>query len=144
MTNKEAKQQAIRKAYGEYYDKCEPDENGWTSLLIKGWNVVEKIQEYYPFFNEDEWEYEDNDPFFKSAMVMFRPKSLSGIESNNGWHRIDGPEDLPKVAGDYRFKRLDNKRNEVAYYIAHPDGDKWFALFYTHWRPVEEVPEPVY
>lgn len=121
-----AKQQSIKAAYGRYWDEVKKhvDINGWTRMGVMGPPEGMFI--------------ETNDDFH-----AWRPLALKGIESNNGWHRIDGPDDLPKVAGKYLF-RANSGLNEKAYYNGHPETRGFFANIYTHWRPVEEIPEPVY
>ena len=76
MTNLEAKQEAIKKAYGEYWEAVKDfvDENGWIDFL-------EDIQRIMYFFHDS-----DNIEVFKST---WRPKSLQGIENNNGWIKIE-------------------------------------------------------
>jgi hypothetical protein len=86
MTTEELKFEAIKKAYGEYWDyfKTRHNENGWCFF---------SISEFYThaIFREIPMDYHPSDRF------LFRPESLSGIEDNNGWIRIkeDG-SNLPK------------------------------------------------
>lgn len=78
---------------------------------------------------------------------IYRPKSLRGIENNNGWIKIESEEDLPKHQGDY-FVYTHNKVIETIY----ADGDislmkhtskSWIRNF-THYQAIEKPKPPVY
>lgn len=78
-----------------------------------------------------------------------RPKSLSGIENNNGWTRIESEEDLPK---EY----------DVDYFCFHKNGRLTIRSFYeylgwgefeaeildqsdiTHYQPIETPKPPIF
>jgi len=72
------KQEKIIEAYGEYYKKCNPNENGWIDYDIWFKHIGHKI----------DYDYSNN-------QMSTRPKSLSGIENNNGWNSFNY-EELPK------------------------------------------------
>ena len=79
-----------------------------------------------------------------SGVGKFRPKSLHGIENNNGWVKIESIEDLPKENG---LKCLFlNKNNMHTTYISDDvlyDSD-WFFRRYTHWKIKNEFKYPLY
>ena len=79
-----------------------------------------------------------------SGVGKFRPKSLQGIENNNGWTKIESIEDLPKEKG---LKCLFlNKNNMHTTYISDDvlyDSD-WFFRRYTHWKIKNEFKYPLY
>ena len=81
MTALNAKQEAIKNAYGEYWDNVKDyvDENGWAS---------------YP--NVQKHDYDFGKLEFKDGCTFLRPESLQGIENNNGWIKIESEADLPK------------------------------------------------
>lgn len=79
---KMTKQQAIKAAYGELYIKHNPDENGWVQ-----WNIKND-------FGEENFESK-----VKGDKLIYRLKILRGIETNNGWTRIESESDLPKPKG---------------------------------------------
>lgn len=79
------------------FDKLRIDENGWCDWRCRqyipssSWiNLSDKLK---PFKGKQP---SGND-------LLYHPKSLNGIENNNGWNRIDNPSDLPKSAGMYTF-----------------------------------------
>lgn len=78
------KQEAIRLAYGDYWEKCKNyiDKNGWC-------NVRRKVN-FQEITDKLGWETKIGNQY------VWRPKSLSGIEDNNGWTSILSEEDLPK------------------------------------------------
>lgn len=78
MTTEELKQEAIKKAYGEYSDtfKENIDNEGWIDAA---W--IENIE-----INIDIKAGFDR---YGTESTFIRPKSLAGIETNNGWIRIE-------------------------------------------------------
>lgn len=72
------------------------------------------------------------------ADILYRPKTLRGLETNNGWHRIFNSDSMPKAANDYVF--LVDGREVTEWY----DVGKRFARNYTHWRNVIETPKPLF
>ncbi|MCT4181938.1 hypothetical protein HZP54_18525 [Elizabethkingia anophelis] len=81
------KQQAIKAAYGEHWDKLSEEAKNFVlgnDGYIRYW--------HWSHFNMG------FDFDFKTG-GLYRPKSLSGIETNNGWTRIESEEDLPKPKG---------------------------------------------
>lgn len=86
------KQEKIQEAYGEHWEtvKSYIDENGNFSkvdLLISGLKY-----------------YELSSISFNHNDAKFRPKSLQGIENNNGWIKIESEDDLPKETTECWFK----------------------------------------
>ena len=59
-------------------------ENGWRS--VSGLSIY--AEEIYDILK------------YKSNLFSIRPKSLKGIENNNGWVKIESEYDLPKI-GQY-------------------------------------------
>jgi len=75
--------------------------------------------------------------------MLYRPKSLSGIDTNNGWTRIepDG-SNLPAEGAKYIWTDMTG-RNIEREYDKKWDAKTW-ANVYTHYRPVTELPKPIY
>lgn len=76
--------------------------------------------------------------FTSGLDLVYRPKSLRGIENNNGWNSIFSISDYPKIAGNYLF--LVDGRNVEQWY---EDGVR-FAKSHTHWREIENIPQPLF
>ena len=122
MTNLEAKQEAIKKAYGENY--IHADINGWIRFGM-----------YVPTDLGIE-NYDDMDGFW-------RCKSLSGIENNKGWIRIESKDDLPKEEGNYFIVRSNNEVG-TSYFIPNNDFSVMDWRDITHYQPIEKPKLPIY
>lgn len=83
MKNK--KQEVIKKAYGEQWEQVKDyvDEDGWIEYS----NI--DISQMLEIENRGDG-YDDN--------IFYRPQSLAGIETNNGWIKIESEDNLPKDA----------------------------------------------
>lgn len=127
------KSEAIKAAYGQWYEECKPDENGWSTNV-----TMETL-----FFTG------------RSEVVLFpskyvekwRPESLSGIENNRGWTRIESEEDIPDNNELYNSGLLDNEgvfHHEEKRHA--PKTLKWLfqRKFITHYRKVDSVPPPIF
>lgn len=116
------KQEIIQKAYGEYWDnlKDSVDENGYANLDNT-------------FSYEDiGLELQDNE--------NWRPKSLKGIESNNGWIKIESKNDLPKEQTS-NFVRLNNGQIIQSFYYGQISD---YINKVTHYQPIITPREPLY
>lgn len=125
LTNQEAKEKAIREAYGDLWGSVKDHVNkwGWCSLVIG----------YAHDHNSDI-------DLTHGAVFKWRPKSLINIAINNGWHRIDGPETLPDTAGTYTVLGKSGKIEAWHY----NGNDAFWLEYFTHWRPIKELPLPIY
>ena len=122
MKNLEAKQEAIKKAYGENY--IHADINGWIRFGM-----------YVPTDLGIE-NYDDIDGFW-------RCKSLQGIENNKGWIRIESKDDLPKEEGYYFIVRSNNEVG-ASYFIPNNDFSVIDWRYITHYQPIEKPKLPIY
>ena len=129
MTNLEAKQEAIKKAYGEYWENVKDyvDENGWIYFVrSNGFRLDGKIPQEVDSYNG-----------------KFRPKSLQGIENNNGWIKIESKDDLPKEEGNYFIVRSNNEVG-TSYFIPNNDFSAIDWRNITHYQPIEKPKLPIY
>lgn len=136
MTNLEAKQEAIKKAYGKYWDELKDyiDDKGWFNMF----QYLLKINKYRNFAGI-EWKRKcdcvDNE--------LVRPESIYRIELNNGWIRIENKDYLPKKDGLY-FVFTKEKEVITAYY----DNTNRFCFTdwenFTHYRPIVKPLKPLY
>lgn len=81
------KQEIIQKAYGKSYYALKDyiNENGFVDC------VKNRKISLIPFFDVSEIEFNEN---------LSRPKSLKGIENNNGWVKIYCENDMPQFDCD--------------------------------------------
>lgn len=133
MTNEQAKQEAIKKAYGNHYNIFKPNENGIGSA-IGG-------------IDENKYETISN-----GYVNTYRPKVLRGIENNNGWIRIepDG-SNLPEDDGKYKLCFENNIVQERTYTLAEliyryqrfkSQSEIYNDL--THYKPITPELLPIY
>jgi len=135
MKIQENKQKAIELAYGEYWDivKDYVYENGWCDFTFtKDTNILIPIE-------------------MDSKFPLGRPKSLSGIETNNNWTVINSDEDLPKE--NMQCFIMQNGKIQIGNYISN--YKRWFApgcyysetyksLGITHYQLIKEPSKPIY
>ena len=116
------KQEIIKQAYGEHWDKvCEyVEENGWCNSY---WGK----------------EYTDLNGVGKTKKdpLYWRPKSLQGIEDNNGWIKLNG---LPNEITN-RCSMWIMTKNGIEYL----KENEFLPIGYaTHYKPVEKPKPPIY
>ncbi len=137
-----AKNKVIQDAYGEYYEKCKPDENGWSN----------EICDFFLDLNDngeiDYWNFDVNN--------MWRPLTLKGIENNNGWIKIESEKDLPKKSLLFWVKLnsegikefFHNKTSDgITYNRFMPNSEfyieEWMK-YVTHYQLAITPPKPLY
>jgi hypothetical protein len=132
------KQEAIKRAYGKYWKDYGhlADEDGFifqsdlffpdTEMKKAGTEIEIKAVEH-----KHKW-----------SNIKWRPKSLSGIENNNGWTKIESEDDLPKTADRYYVK---DKFREDPYIAVFEEAlkEKWLEII-THYRSIEKPKPPIY
>ena len=132
------KERKIIEAYGKYWESIKDfvDENGYIIMSI---SITRKIN----LELEREIRFHSKNTSGVAGMCV-RPKTLQGLENNNGWVKIESIEDLPKEKG---LKCLFlNKDNMHTTYISDDvlyDSD-WFFRRYTHWKIKNEFKYPLY
>jgi len=125
MTNEELKQEAIKKAYDIYWEEVKDYvfKNGWCNSRF-----------------DVETEFESDRK--KTHDVFWRPKSLSGIENNRGWTRIeeDG-SNLPSL-GYYWVKNRED--GEIYNSIIDPKRSLDMIDWFSHYQPIIQPEPPLY
>ncbi|KAA5532782.1 hypothetical protein [Paenimyroides baculatum] len=139
------KQDKIKEAYGEYYDKVKNniDDSGWCTMINKD-NVfvsptcldLGMTREYYD--NNIEGGY-----FSDSNTHKWRPKSLIGIENNNGWVKIESEDDNPKYDGNY-FVIDNDSYKSISIQCYYGNGSWDCHLNITHYHPIALPKPPIY
>ena len=141
------KQETIAKAWGDYFKELKHfiNDDGW----------FDKNSFYNNEFSFKIYENINIDFIHKEDFM--RPKSLAGIENNNGWIKIESEEDLPK---DDEFKF---NETFLVYYcckgcsnmIFKGSIDKYTLKFrditnklekekVTHYQPIVKPESPIY
>jgi len=137
------KQDKIQEAYGEYWDKLHHT-NKIQGFENDGWC------DFYNFcFN---YNIVDHKPLLKTFDIniedcLIRPKSLQGIENNNGWIKIESESDLPKTRGIEDIFILD-KENRISVGSTMLLSSKETRIYWksnlTHYQPIVKPQPPIY
>jgi len=115
------KQKAIKEAYGEYWDEVYQfiDDNGWCTQL----DFSKPPSERRNHRTLSEMGFKENDGLLDVGLNhitgnnVWRPKSLQGIENNNGWIKIESENDLPKEDCDCHIEYKDGSVSIDKYFI---------------------------
>jgi len=153
MTNEEAKQEAIKKAYGDNYELCKPDENGWIYHKIIGHGKK-------TFNHPHNFGYADNRTIIETCLdhsnpgnYKWRLRSISFIEDNNSWIRIepDGsnlPATSPQLYNVYYDGSLNSfskKETDFKFpYSCIKIGIMHKQRLITHYKPITPELKPIY
>lgn len=134
MNNQEARKAAIKAAYGEYWSKVKHLVDGDGFLPMETWHNIIGYNGIYGI---------DID-----SKNNIRPGDLIGIETNNGWIRLEGLESLPEEEGNYLFL-TESKQEARNHYNPRIQGRDFeykqlFLEIYTHYKPNEKNTLPVY
>lgn len=94
-----SKQEVIQEAWGKYWDELKEFicENGWLSWGYRGLygdKNPASLGDMYRYCGGEE-NHQSKYVTIPGSTTLFRPKSLAGIEKNNGWTRIESEDDLP-------------------------------------------------
>lgn len=149
---KRIKQEAIEKAYGESYERCNPDENGYVNIgfCCNGDDDVQDILNDYDIkLTLSDLDIKNSNPYGEDGIIIFRPKSLIGIEDNNSWISVKDrlPENL-----DEKVHLVHNDGiltiGHVTMFCDEIDEDEYhinlFKKYYTHWQPIVKPIPPIY
>lgn len=128
------KQEKIQEAYGEHWEwvLCYVDSDGWCH--------ARKSIRFDEIKKDIEIETNKDDSYW------WRPKSLQGIGTNNGWIKIEGEDDLPNeinglweviMNGEQKFIELLKDNKERLYKDFKRDG-------ITHYIIKEKSPLPIF
>lgn len=137
------KKQAIQEAYGDLWETVK------DHVAVNGWVLSRDVPGIRDMIGNAEMIIDT------PGSPAYRPKSLKGIEDNNGWKRINSEADLPESAGTYHVivslnsysqgKTIDKIR------LDHLDimpvaGKVWkfYNGLVTHWQPIVEPEKPLY
>lgn len=133
-----AKEQVIKNAYisaGVDWEQVKEyvDNNGWLDISPSNFSN-ELFTTLKPFLRGCN----------TKGALEYSPKSLSGIENNNGWITIESEKDLPP---DGHYWTI-NKNGEIN---ASPklvdetcnDNQYWLSTF-THYQPILKPKPPIY
>jgi hypothetical protein len=143
-----SKEEVIKKAYGEHWGTVENyvNSDGWCSQFLEylGINVF-----------GDEAEY---------TTINWRPKSLQGIEDNNGWIKVKNERELPSdlevchfiPCGSFEEQFTGFIKDDEVYFVdsnlrVNKDDEQdliylnsWLKCQITHYQPIQKPNSPLH
>jgi len=142
MTNQEAKQDAIKKAYGDKWELVKDHARDFDgSVLTFPFLMDEGHEDDGFFYNQLGFNRNELNTYIGGDMEpsRWRPLILDDIEDNNGWIRIepDG-SNLPK-SGEYRWLFESGSMSNFYY----EPGDIMSTKL-THYKPMKPELKPIY
>jgi len=82
---------------------------------------------------------------FNHKCFMISLDSLEGINDNNGWTKIESESDLPDIHDIRMFMPCERGKPRPDYSINSITIKNGFnAGVITHWRPITQIPNPLY
>lgn len=140
-----AKQEAIRKAYGEYWEQVKDYVDQYGRLTYQQcwdiWNGDSAESHFYKVILENKVLDLRND-----YEGYYQPKSLQGIENNNGWIRIESEEDLPTENSGLYFvydgKDVGIARMSTILFRCLTSNEVYSDV--THFQPIVKPEKPIY
>ena len=124
------REEKIKEAYSKLpkkYDDLNPELNGWSNQGV--------------LYNDIDFNLLDTKKMFDSVYYV-RPKSLHGIENNNGWIKIESEEDVPEWG---YYEVIERKNGNLSRATLDRDfGKKRSFLNYSHYQKIIEIPLPIY
>lgn len=127
------KEEAIKKAYGEYWQRL-PKRGKEQSIESDGY-----VHENYLI---PSGVLESDIPFEECPgdCDFHRPKSLAGIENNNGWVKIESEDDLPQQMGNYWAIHVEYGLEQRFFY--DKTEHNWDKI--THYQPIKKPRPPIF
>src|SRR5690606_34580493 len=123
------KEEKIKEAWGELWHsfnesakKCALNKDGYVASILQNG------------LNKDFTE-------FNASLVAWRPKSLQGIEDNNGWIKVESEADLPKDSYNYWIFQNDGLIQSMKEYELNK---KYYNIRATHYQQIEKPKPPLY
>ena len=147
------KQTAIRKAYGEYWEKVKDKVDSYGRLTIQQcwdlWNGDSAESHFYSVILQDK-----TLDLHDDYQGYYQPRSLQGIENNNGWIRIESEEDLPKEDkiechliinnGSMELHGGFRRYSKETFYFFNAKGEGFLIDSVTHYQPIVKPEKPIY
>jgi hypothetical protein len=137
------KQEIIKEAYGTHYDEVSSfiDENGWCVQIDYS---TDKELKNHRSLNEIGFTQNDDlldfGYFSNENKHKWRPKTLDGLEDNNGWRLID---ELDVEENEYVLFLRMTEGGEVPIFTSPLSCD--FSIgYFTHWKRIDISKPPLF
>lgn len=137
IRNNMTKQEKIKEEWGSSINSYIKSNN--SGLRNDGWSCVPPVDELSKYDVESEACHDLG--VYDSVRRRYRPKSLQGIENNNGWNSMDQPdfEDNEYIL----FLRFIEGEGEPPIFTCVLCDDFEIGYF-THWKRVDCKKPPIY
>lgn len=121
------KQEKIKEAWGVHFG-YDIDELGWRESNVGrlGWDI-----DYFEIIQKDDY------------LFLIRPKSLQGIEDNNGWIKIESEDDLPKDNGNY-WVVIQGHKYPISVWYENTSNYHAAWVNFTHYQLIIKPKPPIY
>lgn len=135
------KEEIVQKAFGEHWPTFEKlaDKDGWVSEQ-DFWHM--EAEDLFSIETESYYEYG-----YEMGVVRWRPSMIEELIMNNGWNKINSPEDYPEKY----TKGFIVKDNNIFEMCEHRSGNVWWCYKWkrlienpTHYRKSEELELPLH
>jgi len=139
------KEERIKSEWDKFGISENIDVDGWADMyVVAGINTLSDRFHYK--------EYSEHSNNFET--ILCRPKSISGIENNNGWIKIESEEDLPKQDircefikdnGKQLYGRFENRMGGLFIDESRRfESPEYRTESVTHYQPIEKLPSPLH
>ena len=122
------RQEKIREAYGEHFETVKDYLNEDGRLRITDCKKIGNLPVNFEVLDT----------------YYVRPKSLAGIENNNGWVKIENEDDLPKENIDCLICFSNNEIKCDRFLVNHKNFIKNHYKYITHYQPIIKPKPPIY
>ena len=124
------KEEKIKESWGELFD---------TSISEEGFKNVENEEVFCVNTKYPRHEFEYRRETFDNINV--RPKSLQGVEHNNGWFTLNNvAEEIPIELDSIELCNI----NTGEYYISTDTHEFIEIGRFSHWKPLEKSKYPLF
>lgn len=102
-------------------------------------NGIDDIFSQFPTIKDKvEFQHSEND------ILQWRPKSLNGVEDNNGWTTIENESNLPKEYTKYYFLERDTEKIYVRFFDIRYCDKEICVKKYSHFKKFEFPKLPIH
>lgn len=132
----ENKQRIIKEAYGELWETLKDSINS-DGVFVGDTDIIND-----KLFNQ--WSFIGATHSIDGGRIVSgsRPKALKGIESNNGWVKINDKNDLPKESGVFHIIDLEGR---ITYFMyTKGSNDSTMLKYFTHYQLIIKPEKPLY
>lgn len=131
-----SKEEKIKQAFGKSWNKLT---DSMQEHILKVHHWVDRSQNRMNLSPEDLGFNEQTE--CEVHCEFWRPIQLKGIETNEGWIKIESEEELPKESWNYWIMQSDNRVQTMKEY---DDNKKYYNIIATHYQPIVKPKPPIY